>query len=163
MITYCTKEKREFSFAGYERVKNLLSQYKQKIKFLRSKVNYIKKRLISGEKYIIISTKEDKYIHHVKENINLDDTSMIFSDISCVEYLVHVSILYIELFLNKDNKITMENYNQIEIIVKEVLEYFDDWYKFVQTMKKNKKDKSWERLILARLTYNNTRIGICGF
>ena len=49
------------------------------------------------------------------------------SDIACLEYSIHVSIIFIENFMNKNERITRENIHAKENLMRESLDYFSSW------------------------------------
>ena len=85
------------------------------------------------------------------------------SDISSLEYLVHVSIIFIQYLMNSKQRITSANIESIRLCLIESLTYFEKWYHVARSRKKSTSDKAWETTVLSKLTYTNLRFGVCGF
>ena len=82
------------------------------------------------------------------------------SDIACLEYSIHVSIIFIENFMNKNERITRENIHAKENLMRESLEYFSSWKRYIMNMGVAKEN---EKKFLSTTTFNNLRLMIAGF
>ena len=66
--------------------------------------------------------------------------------------------------MNKTKKITKDNIDDTEILMKKLLCYFDRWRnKVVERSKTCKWEKKWSNTFMSNITYTNLRHGIAGF
>ena len=84
------------------------------------------------------------------------------NDIATLLYMVHIQALFHDLFMCKREKITKDNCDVVENLVKGYFKYFEDW-KRAQLKLKKAGYKEWEKTCLAHQTWKNLRFGFCGF
>jgi hypothetical protein len=70
-------------------------------------------------------SQEDTVIHGVKAILDPTELASIESDLSSLEYIAHVSIIFIETLMNKKRKITSSNIDEIKGTLIESMTYFE--------------------------------------
>eukprot|EP00984_Skeletonema_dohrnii_P030078 scaffold21210_cov78-Skeletonema_dohrnii-CCMP3373.AAC.1 len=91
-----------------------------------------------------------------------DGSDSLGSEIASLQYMTRVSALFHDFIMCKNEKISAQNVDLVESLVKDLLSYFDDW-KAAQMKKKSAKVDGWERMFLAPQTWKNLRHSLCGF
>ncbi len=79
-----------------------------------------------------------------------------------------VGYVYLDYFMNRKERITRENIDDMECKLKKSLQFFETWRLDQMRVKEeqsllNSKSKTWEKRFLSHVTYLNMQIGICGF
>ena len=110
-----------------------------------------------------IDLYENLEINKVEQSCSHAYYLHIQSDIAFLEYSIHVSWIFIETLMCSRRKITSENIEQIKQEMRKALKYFEDWYHHAFSTMKGPSDKTWEKRFISQITYNNLRIGVCGF
>jgi hypothetical protein len=77
-------------------------------------------------------------------------------------YLALVNAIYIELILNKHERINRENKNQYMKYLEETMAHFGLW-KVAQAKRRKAGHKDWERHSLDAITWKNLRFGVTAF
>ena len=114
MIAIIPDSKERYNENQYISTENRLLHYMKQLKFLRSTSNYLLHLITNDNIPSRIVSEEDKIVHRVKDTLTYHDICEIKSDISSVEFLVVVSTMYVETFLNKEKQITKDNIHIIE-------------------------------------------------
>ena len=140
--------------------KRLTCLYKTRVKFLTDVISCEVYGMYDGFETI---TNEDSIIHGVKSNLDPNIIGSIKSDLSCLEFVIHVSIIYIETLMNKKRTITLHNLDSIKSTLVESITYFEWWFYSAKSQKKDSKDREWEKSVLSKVTYTNLRFGVRGF
>jgi hypothetical protein len=85
------------------------------------------------------------------------------ANMNTIEYSVSVGVLFIEIFMNKDMRLTRDTIDDIEQEVCECLRFLAKWMEQIvsRTTKDNKAEM--DRKFMSRITYSNLRTGIAGF
>ena len=86
----------------------------------------------------------------------------IASDLASLLFMVHIQSLFHDLFMCKQEKITKDNCDTVENLVKGYLSYFEEW-KRAQMKRKRANLDGWEQSFLAHQTWKNMRHALCGF
>ena len=93
---------------------------------------------------------------HVREQLDF-----VKRDIAALEFMLHVSIIFIENFMNKNENLTKTSINTKKEILRQSLQYFSSWHQYIALkvggMKAN------EKKFISSITYNNLRMMVCGF
>jgi hypothetical protein len=93
---------------------------------------------------------------------------VILEDLCALEYCATVGLVYLDFFMNRTKKLTRENIDHTELIIKKSFEFFERW-RLDQLSERDRQHslssraKTWEKRFLSHVTYLNMRIGICGF
>jgi hypothetical protein len=70
-------------------------------------------------------SQEDSVIHGVKAVLDPNELASIENDFSTLEYIAHVSIIFIETLMNQKRKITSSNIDEIKGTLIESMTYFE--------------------------------------
>ena len=106
MIACISNNKNEHNSNEYISTEKKLYSYIRQLKFLRCIANHLQKQISNNIETTKVVSEEDRNIHMVKESLSYHDICEIHSDISAVEFIVVISIIYLETFLNRKKKIT---------------------------------------------------------
>jgi len=83
-------------------------------------------------------------------------------ELNVLEYCAAVGVIFNEFFMNKFERLTLDNINEHEERMKECLSFFEKW-RDEQIQLRQRKVADWKETFLAHETYKNLRIGVAGF
>ena len=111
-----------------------------------------------------INFKRLDIINNALQKTTNEVSPLVKSGITTLTYCVHIGSIFVEYFINKTKKITRDNIDYIDILIKLCLCYFARWKnKAVEISKTCKWEKKWSNTFMSNITYTNLRHEIAGF
>ena len=88
------------------------------------------------------------------------------SAISCLQFRVYSSALYIQLFLNKDVQLNRKNIKRIRKRIEYILKWFTEWFNQRDIRKQDLNQEirtNWEKSVMSIITFQVMHLGEFGF
>jgi hypothetical protein len=96
-------------------------------------------------------------------NPSVNDVMELRSDVAYLEFSIWTSSIFIDLFMNKEMKLSSTNIDAIETNMRDSLKYVTDWYTYFKAQMSKSKQREENKMCLSKIAYSNLRVGIVGF